>query len=380
MESIIVEFDEDESYPVYVGAGELQSQMAAEISKEARKLAIVSDENVFSIYGDSFVKALSSSGAEVIPVVIPAGEASKNFGQLETVLDAFAAAGIVREDLVIAFGGGVVGDLSGMAASLYMRGLAYIQVPTSLLAMIDSSVGGKTAVNLAAGKNLAGTFHHPLSVWADISVLRTLEEREFRAGLFEMIKHGAVGGHDLLTDTQSFLRRHLPLDSATDFDDPTFVSELESLILRNIRQKAKIVNSDPRESPDRSDARSRKILNFGHTVGHALEKVTEFSYFRHGEAVALGMRAALEIGKMLDITAQDDITLLNDVVSHVGGIPPTGNIEIESVMEALKSDKKSSGGILQWVLLEKIGRPRIVSGDQVPDSLIRESLSNVFVT
>jgi 3-dehydroquinate synthase len=239
---------------------------------------------------------------------------------------------------------------------------------------VDSSVGSKTGINNQFGKNMVGAFHHPRAVFADVGVLKTLESREVRSGYYELIKHGAIGGFSLFGKTKAFLDNY-PLGSFSDyFGDDDFESALIDLISDQISQKASVVSQDQHEDIYRADSASRKVLNFGHTVGHALERATGYDFFRHGEAVGYGMLAALEIGKRLEISDEVSINLLNDVVVGVGGLPDTSDIDVESVFNAIEYDKKSAGKSVQWVLLESIGVPRIMSGEIVPSSIVRESL------
>ncbi|MCB1025933.1 MAG: 3-dehydroquinate synthase, partial [Acidobacteria bacterium] len=240
------------------------------------------------------------------------------------------------------------------------------------------SVGGKTGINDETGKNLIGAFHQPTGVLIDVATLKTLEPRELKAGFCEMIKHGALGGEELFSQTSNFLGRY-PLGSTPDlFSDEKFASDLADLISTNVRFKSKIVMGDEHEDPSRTDASSRKILNFGHTVGHALEKVTRYSYFKHGEAVGYGMLAAAEISNRLEILDKDSVKLLNDVVQSLGPLPGTGQIDIRKVTDAFVFDKKTIGQSLHWVLLKSIGQPVIVRGSEIPRSVIERSLKKTL--
>ena len=283
-----------------------------------------------------------------------------------------------RTDAVLALGGGVVGDLAGFAASVYLRGLAFLSIPTTLLSMIDSSVGGKTAINTSFGKNIVGTFHQPKGVLIDVSTLKTLEEREVLAGFCEAIKHGALAGDDILHSVEKFLLE-FPLDGfSTNFEDQNFLDRLVDLVSEQVCFKADVVANDEKESTERIDKRSRKILNFGHTVGHALEKVTQYRYFRHGEAVGYGMLVAAEISKRLDILDNNSLSLLKRVVSTAGKLPETSVIDIQEILNSFAYDKKAFGDGLYWILLDDIGKPKIVSSVEIPESIIIDSLQEIL--
>ena len=288
------------------------------------------------------------------------GERYKDLRTTEAVLKFLTEAQLSRADAVIAVGGGVVGDLAGFAAAIYLRGIPFLQVPTTLLAMIDSSVGGKTGVNTSFGKNLVGSFHQPRGVFVDTDVLRTLPAREFTAGFCEAIKQGAVSGRSLLNQTNDFLTGFQMAGLA----DPNFKSEISNLISSHIQFKAAIVEADERESARNNGPKSRKVLNFGHTLAHALEKVTKYRYFRHGEAVGHGILFAAELSKSLALFGENDVRLLNDVVQCAGMLPSLANIDLDEVIEAFAADKKNLSGSLQVVLLKGIGKPVIVSNGE----------------
>jgi len=272
----------------------------------------------------------------------------------------------------------VVGDLAGFAAAVFMRGLAFLQIPTTLLAMIDSSVGGKTAVNTAFGKNLIGAFHQPRGVLIDVETLQTLPRRELTAGFCEAVKQAAIADANLFNQTAGFLENFSPGKFKKYFSDVKFVPALENLIAAQIAFKAQIVMQDERESVERSDGKSRKILNFGHTLAHALEKVTDYKRFKHGEAVGCGILFAAELSKKLEILDENELNLLNDVLLRVGRLPDTRNISLEKVFEAFAFDKKTVGNSLQWILLKKIGEPVIVENKDISTSTIYETLKKVL--
>jgi 3-dehydroquinate synthase len=258
------------------------------------------------------------------------------------------------------------------------RGIALLQIPTTRLAMIDSSVGGKTAVNSSFGKNLIGVFYQPEGVLIDVETLKTLPRRELTAGFCEAVKQGAISSKSLFKQTERFLEIYSPESFKKYFSDENFLSELENLIAAQVAFKAEIVTGDEQESVGRTDAKSRKILNFGHTVAHALEKITGYKRFKHGEAVGLGIRAAGEIAKNIGVFEKNELKSLNDVVDLVGKLPRTDNIEIKEVIEAFEFDKKSIDKTLQWILLEEIGKPVIVGSEKIPAKILLQSLEKVL--
>lgn len=343
----------------------------------ALKIVVVSNPTVFDIYGDLVTARLAGSGFEVSHWLMEDGEEHKNFRNVERALSFFSESGLTRTDAVVALGGGVVGDLAGFAASIYMRGVRFLQIPTSLLAMIDSSVGGKTGVNAEFGKNMIGAFHQPSGVLIDPTVLATLPQRELAAGFCEMIKHGAISGKNLLQKTSDFLEETPLNKSSTGQENGNGMPEIGQLIAANVRFKASIVAGDERESSLRSDAKSRKILNFGHTLAHALEKITDYRYFKHGEAVGYGILYAAELSKSLALCDKEDVNLLYDVVHRVGTLPTLANIDPHEVLEAFRFDKKLVAGSLQMILLKGIGMPVIVDSRDIPKSAHTQALKRL---
>jgi len=352
------------------------------LGKDAAKIVIVSNPTVFRLYGETVSNSLAGSGFAVSHWLMKDGEEHKNFRNVEKALAFFSEVGLTRTDAVVALGGGVVGDLAGFAASVYMRGIRFLQVPTTLLSMIDSSVGGKTGVNAAFGKNTIGAFYQPGGVLIDTAVLATLPQRELAAGFCEVIKHGAIAGRKLLLQTVNFLEKYpLELNHGESKLGPEISdhsSELSALIRKNVEFKASIVAGDERESSKRTDSRSRKILNFGHTLAHALEKVTDYKYFKHGEAVGYGILYAAELSKTLALCDKKDVKLLYDVVHGVGSLPSLASIDPQEVFEAFRFDKKQAAGSLQMVLLKGIGRPVIVSGGDIPRSSHTKALKQLL--
>ncbi len=357
------------SYRISVGSGTLSSSgtwAQKTLKKGSGKIVIVSNPTVFRLYGEQCESSLRQAGFSVTHFLMEDGEVNKNLRTAESAIKAFSEAGLTRTDAVVALGGGVVGDLAGFAAAMYLRGIAFLQIPTTLLAMIDSSVGGKTGVNSAFGKNLIGAFHQPSGVLIDVATLATLPLREMTAGLCEMIKHGAIAGRPLLKSTDDLLEKYPTAEFAKHLDDRNFRSDISNLIASNVEFKAKIVAGDEFESTDKVDGRSRKILNFGHTFAHALEKVTNYRYFKHGEAVGYGILFAVELSKSLALCDDKVVNLLYDVVHRVGTLPSLDGIDATEVIEAFKFDKKNISGSLQMVLLKGVGRPVIASQRDIP--------------
>ncbi|HYY42915.1 MAG TPA: 3-dehydroquinate synthase [Pyrinomonadaceae bacterium] len=353
------------SYEIEIGAGTLARVGATArrvLTPAARRIVVISNRTVFDLYGATVLESLRAQSFNVAHWLMGDGERHKSLRAAEQALAFFSAVGLERSDAVVALGGGVVGDLAGFAAAVYLRGIAFLQAPTTLLAQIDASVGGKTAVNTRAGKNLIGAFHQPRAVVIDTDTLQTLPPRELTAGWCEAIKQGAVGSRRLFTETRHYLM-HTPT-----------AEQMNDLLAAQCAFKARIVAGDEREHVGRTDARSRRILNFGHTVGHALEAVTHFRRFRHGEAVGRGMIAAGEISNRLGLLPTSELEYLRATVRRAGRLPRADDLNERALLHALTTDKKSVGGDLQWVLLERLGRARIVSGQAVPTRVVRASL------
>ena len=366
-----------DGYEIEIGPGllgRLGAAARASLSPHARRVALVSNARVFGLYGERAVRSLGEAGFDVSRWLMGEGERYKTLRTAERALAFLSAAKLERSDAVVALGGGVVGDLAGFAAALYLRGVAFVQVPTTLLSQIDSSVGGKTGVNTPAGKNLVGAFHQPRAVVVDTDTLRTLPSRELTAGWCEAVKQGAAGDRRLFDQTVRFLgdgSRGGGVDEPADGERAT---RLSRLIAAQCAFKARIVAGDEREDVSRTDHLSRRILNFGHTVGHALEAVTDFRRFRHGEAVGYGMLAAGEISAGLGLLERSELELLRRAVGLAGRLPPAAGLDEDALLGALGSDKKAVGGRVRWVLLERIGRARIVDGREVAPRLVRASL------
>ena len=355
-------------YDIVIGSGLLADSgawAADALGRTKCRILIVSNRKVFGLYGETVERSLKRAGFEAHTHLIGDGERFKSFRTLETTLRTLSEKGFTRTDAVAALGGGVVGDLSGFAASIHLRGIDFLQIPTTLLAMIDSSVGGKTGINTTFGKNLVGSFYQPKGVLVDIDVLRTLDEREMTAGLCEAVKQGAVSGQALFRQTADFLEKR---DS----------TGLARLVASQVAFKAKIVRGDETESVTNESPTSRKILNFGHTFGHALEKATGYNYLRHGEAVGYGIMFAAELSKKLELLGADEVNSLNDVVRRAGSLPTLRDVDQEKVLDSLTHDKKRVGNSLRWVLLRDIGKPVIVPESEMPRSAVSSTLKAFF--
>ena len=333
-----------------------------------QSVCLISNERVFKLFGTPVIKALRADGFAPHRWLMPEGERFKSFRTLQGTIQFLAAKRFERNDIVIALGGGVVGDVAGLAASMYLRGIPLVQIPTTLLAQIDSSVGGKTGINLPLGKNLVGSFHQPSLVVIDTQTLASLPERELVAGFCEMVKQSAIASPSLFEKTLSFLESEHR--GRNDFENSAF----RSLIRDHCRFKASIVANDERESTTRNDSRSRRILNFGHTTAHALESVTSYKKFRHGEAVGYGMLVAGEISKNLGMLSKADLQLLKRAVTLCGPLPTAADVDKRKILKALRYDKKTIKGQINWVLLNGIGSPQIVNGGAINESLLRRAL------
>jgi len=273
-------------------------------------------------------------------------ESEKNLQSVEGLAQSLVAAGADRRALIVAIGGGVVGDVGGFVAASYLRGVALVQVPTTVVAQVDSAIGGKTGVNLPEGKNLVGAFYPPRLVLADPELLGTLPEREFRGGLAEVIKYGVIADAKLFAFLEKQMDAILRRDAAA----------LEHVIRRSIAIKAQVVSKDEKESG------LREILNFGHTFGHALESVTRYRRFQHGEAVAWGMMCAALLGHEVAGTTADVVSRIVALVRRVGPLPPWPEVKPREIIDAMRSDKKARGGKLRFVLAKKLGQARTFDG------------------
>ena len=366
---------QEQKYEIKIGHGVLSSlgrEVRRCVGTTSRRAVVVSNRTVFDLYGTTAIESLRANDFFVSQWLLGDGERFKSLGTLTRALAFFSETGLERNDVVVALGGGVVGDLAGFAAAVFLRGIPYIQAPTTLLAQIDSSVGGKTGVNLATGKNLVGAFHQPRAVIVDTQALATLPQRDLTSGWCEMVKNGAVGDRELFRQTTQFLGKLSKNSRALHS------RELEALIASQCAFKASIVGRDEREAFGRTDRFSRRILNFGHTVGHALESVTRYRRFRHGEAVGYGMLVAGELSKLLGLLDASELELLRAAVRLCGPLPAAEKLNERAIIAAISHDKKSVAGQVQWVLLDRVGQAHILSGLDIKPDLLRASLRSVL--
>jgi 3-dehydroquinate synthase len=343
MKRVKVQLDK-RSYPIMVGDGLLYQ--SGDVFKElgfSRPPVVVSNPKVLRLHGPALLQSLEQTYGPVRVIRIRDGEQFKNHVSLQQVYDDLFRAKADRKSWLIAFGGGVVGDLAGFAAATFMRGIPYVNVPTTLLAQVDSSIGGKVGINVRQGKNLIGGFHQPSAVVTDTAVLRTLPSRELASGLFEVVKCGAIRSDTLLR----YLERRL---SDVHSCQP---EALEYVILESCRIKAAVVSRDEREG------NHRMILNYGHTVGHALEAATRYRKYTHGEAVGWGMLAALQFGRELGMLDPDQGSRLARLIRRVGDLPPLSGVSFAAVWEALGHDKKFGSARIRMILLPRLGTSAI---------------------
>lgn len=349
------------SYPVLVERGALQDAgkiIAKLLPSRKSRCFIVTVAPVRSIWGERLEKSLSDAKLNCVTLEMPDGERSKTFATVEHLADRMAAKGADRNSAVIAFGGGVVGDLAGLLASVYMRGVSFFQIPTTLLAQVDAAIGGKTGVNLRTGKNMLGTFHQPGAVISDPELLTTLPDREFRAGLFEVIKSGIIRDRKLFEITESGRTQLLARDPEM----------LERVIHDCARIKAEVVAADEKES------NLRRILNFGHTIGHALEAHTGYRHFLHGEAVGWGMAGAAMVGTAVRKTSPE---LAQRIVSCVLSYSPLPEVNSrgEEIVKLIRGDKKALDGKVHFVLPVSVGRVTIFN--RVPDEVVIDAVQQL---
>jgi len=345
----------ERSYPIIIGTGLLGSdRLRAHL--DGKQVLIVSNDTIAPLYLDRVRADLA--GLTVATCIIPDGESEKTWSRIETMLASLADMRASRDAAIVALGGGVIGDMAGFAAALWMRGIEFLQVPTTLLAMVDSSVGGKTAVNLPQGKNLVGAFHQPRAVIADLDTLGTLPDREFRAGLAEAIKYGAI------VDAGLFAWYERELDSILARDP----GALLEVVKTSCTIKADIVKRDEHERGDRA------LLNFGHTFGHAFETLGDYRHFLHGEAIAVGMVVAARLSARLGMASDADADRLEALLKRAGlpvTIPKTWSAD--ALLDAMRLDKKAQSGKLRLILWRGIGAAEIVGG--VADEAILAALA-----
>jgi len=353
------------SYQIKIGTG-----LLADVGSECRALklgsrcAIVSDRNVAPVYAGEVNRTLAVAGFEAVKIVVPAGETAKSLKTVQACYDQLAAHRLERKSFVVALGGGVVGDLAGFLAATYLRGVPFVQVPTTLLAQVDSSVGGKVGVNLKAGKNLVGAFYQPRLVLCDLDTFKTLPDREYRSGLAEVIKYG------IIYDAALFRRLEREMPALLDREPQI----LAAVVARCCEIKAEVVGEDETESG------LRAILNFGHTIGHALEAISHYGKYLHGEAISIGQVAAARISERQLGLPAGDVQRIRTLLNRAG--LPTElklrTVERASLLQAMKLDKKVSGGEVKFVLARQIGR--VAFGQTVPLAVLKETLHSALST
>ena len=340
----------EKGYPIAIGHGLLSSVPQLLAPFKGRRFAVVSNRRIWSLHGSGLERPLRKLGP-VTRVLIPDGERYKNRKTLAIVHDAFLADGLQRDAVVVGFGGGCVGDLAGFAAATYMRGLIWVQVPTTLLAMVDSSVGGKVGVNHPKAKNLIGAFHQPKAVLADPALLETLPVREMRSGAYEVLKCGILGDRTLFE----------AIRNAPPGLERWNRADVENAIASACRIKAEVVENDEREDG------LRRVLNLGHTLGHALESVTSYRRFTHGEAVGWGLLGESWIARKRGLLADSAFDAIASAVDHVGPRPRVSDLDADAVLEAISHDKKGRAGKVPFVLPNGIGRVQIRPDVGTPD-------------
>ena len=344
------------SYPIYIGTNLLEQKALFEPHlKSSTTVFIVSNTTVAPLYAKTLTNTLTQLGKTVRLLELPDGESFKDWQHLQLIFDELLAHGADRQSMIVALGGGVVGDMAGFGAASFMRGIRFIQVPTTLLAQVDSSVGGKTGINHPLGKNMIGAFHQPVAVIADLNTLRTLPPRELSAGLAEVIKHGAIADADFLDWIEANTGAPLACDT----------NAMAHAVLRSCEIKSAVVSADEREGGIRA------TLNFGHTFGHAIESGLGYGEWLHGEAVGCGMVMAADLSARLGQIGQADAQRLKRIIAsmHLPIAPP--KLGSQRFMELMQVDKKTEAGQIRYITLGSIGAARI---QQVPDATVIETL------
>jgi 3-dehydroquinate synthase len=348
------------SYDIAIASGSI-NQLGSYLQplNLGKKILLVSNQEIFDHYGKIVISSLQEAGFDVYTHEIPEGEVHKTLDSIARLYDTALENRLERSSTMVALGGGVVGDMTGFAAATWLRGINFVQVPTSLLAMVDASIGGKTGVNHPNGKNLIGAFYQPRLVLIDPQVLKTLPVREFRAGMAEVIKYGVIWDADLFTK----------LEREERLDDFACLSEelLQIILTRSCQAKADVVGEDEKEGG------LRAILNYGHTIGHAIESLTGYSVINHGEAVAMGMVAAGRIATKLEMWTQEEEKRQNNLIQKAG-LPihiPT-NLDSEAAIDLLQTDKKVKAGKVRFILPTQIGKVTI--SDRVSSDIVKEAI------
>ena len=361
MENVKVELGEN-SYNIFIGEN-LFEDMAkfATAPNFSKKIMIVTDENIFNLYGGKIREIFSKYDANFEIEIIPAGEPSKSVASAEKLYTCAIESKLDRKSVIVAIGGGVTGDLSGFVASTYLRGVNFIQMPTTLLAQVDSSVGGKTAVNHKLGKNLIGTFFQPKAVFIDVETLKSLPKAEICAGISEVIKYGVIRDGNLFSYLEKNVEGILNCN----------VEILKQIIKRSCEIKAEVVSEDEKEISG-----LRRILNFGHTIAHAIEEETGYIKYRHGEAVAIGMIGAALISQKLNYVDEEKVLRLKNLIERFGMDTKCEGCTVEGIYEELFRDKKTVGGKISWVMMKDFGNVEITA--EVPEEIIKEALKEII--
>ena len=343
---------------------DLGEQLAAiGLGKKSKKALIVSNPVIYKHYGEIVVNSLASAGFDVAHLILPAGERFKTANSLQKIYDAALDHRLERSSAIIALGGGVIGDMSGYAAATWLRGIELVQVPTTLLAMVDSAIGGKTGINHPQGKNLIGAFYQPRLVWIDPEVLKTLPAREFRSAMAEVIKYGVIWDRELFD----------LLAKCDRLDQLRYVSAelLQTILYRCAKAKAEVVSKDEKEG------NLRAILNYGHTVGHAIESVTNYRLYNHGEAVGLGMIIAGAIAVDLELWSADEQAQQVAIITKTR-LPQTlsADIDLDAIVAAMSTDKKVEAGKVRFILPTAIGA--VTLSDRVTGDLVKQNLRKIL--
>ncbi len=346
---------EDRSYPIYIGSDvSLDSELYSK-HINSKKIALITNEQIADLYLSEISQTLNAFDLKIL--VLPEGETEKNLETVGKAVEFLSDNGIDRDSSIIAFGGGVIGDITGFVASSYMRGIKFLQVPTTLLAQVDSSVGGKTGVNINTGKNLIGSFYQPIAVIADTRYLNSLEPNRLSEGLAEVIKYGLIRDEDFFKWLSKNTSRILALEPEV----------MTHLIERCCQIKAEIVSEDEREGSIRA------ILNYGHTFGHAIESLTDYSVYTHGEAVSIGMVMAASMAERMGMLSQDDKTDITRLLESVNLPTKKPDLNSNDFLESMKRDKKVQDGEIRLILLESIGRAAIIN--DYSNEILMETIS-----
>jgi 3-dehydroquinate synthase len=343
------------SYPIHICNDLIDQSELFSTCKKATSVYIVTNTTVAPLYAERLTKTLERLGKPVKTIILPDGESYKDWKNLQLIFDDLLKFGADRQAMLVALGGGVIGDMTGFAAASFMRGIRFIQVPTTLLAQVDSSVGGKTGINHPLGKNMIGAFHQPAAVIADLNTLKTLPARELSAGLAEVVKHGAIADAEFLTWIEAHAQALLSCDTTA----------MAHAVLRSCEIKSAVVSADEREGGIRA------TLNFGHTFGHAIEAGMGYGAWLHGEAVACGMVMGADLSRRLNFITQNEVNRLTKIIQSMNLPTNPPKLGSQRYMELMQVDKKTEDGQIRYVVLEKIGKAQIKS---VPNAQVIETL------